>query len=127
MDLWLIFTLCISVFSTFLLVGFPAPVRMGWDPVCPGELGLLQSRVVVKHREEVVPRGSYLGRITECVHAQWGVLCGSVLCLVTQLCLTLCDPMDYSQPASSVHGILQASILEWVAISSPWGSSQPRD
>ena len=33
---------------------------------------------------------------------------------VTQLCLTLCDPMDYSPPGSSVHGILQARILEWV-------------
>ena len=32
---------------------------------------------------------------------------------VTQLCLTLCDPMDCSPPASSVHGILQARILEW--------------
>ena len=37
--------------------------------------------------------------------------------LVTQLCLTLCDPMDHSLPGSSVHGILQARILEWVAIS----------
>ena len=36
--------------------------------------------------------------------------------LVIQLCLTLCDPMDYSSPASSVHGILQARTLEWVAI-----------
>ena len=37
--------------------------------------------------------------------------------LVTYLCQTLCDPMDCSPPASSVHGILQARILEWVAIS----------
>ena len=37
--------------------------------------------------------------------------------LVTQLCLTLCDPMDCSLPGSSVHWILQARILEWVAIS----------
>ena len=36
--------------------------------------------------------------------------------LVTQLCLTLCDPMDCSPPGSSVHGIFQARILEWVAI-----------
>ena len=78
-------------------------------------------------REKVVPRGTHLGRITECVHAQWGVQCGSVLCLVTQSCLTLCDPMDYSQPGSSVHGILQARIPEWVAITSSRGSSQPRD
>ena len=37
--------------------------------------------------------------------------------LVTQLCLTLCDPMDCSLPGFSVHGILQARILEWVGIS----------
>ena len=36
--------------------------------------------------------------------------------LAAQLCLTLHDPMDYSQPGSSVHGIFQAKILEWVAI-----------
>ena len=41
---------------------------------------------------------------------------------VTQLCPTLCDPMDYT-----VHGILQARILEWVAFPFSWGSSQPRD
>ena len=39
----------------------------------------------------------------------------------------LCDPMDYSLPGSSVHGILQARILEWVAISFSRGSSRPRD
>ena len=44
-----------------------------------------------------------------------------------QCCLTLCDPMDYSLPGSSVHGILQWRILEWVAISFSRGSSQPRD
>ena len=41
--------------------------------------------------------------------------------------LTLWDPIDSSLPGSSVHGILQATILEWVAISSCRGSSQPRD
>ena len=44
-----------------------------------------------------------------------------------QSCLTLCDPMGCSLPGSFVHGILQARILEWVAISSFKGSSQPRD
>ena len=42
---------------------------------------------------------------------------------VAQLCLTLCDPMDCSPPGSSVHGILQVRILEWVAISLSRGSS----
>ena len=44
-----------------------------------------------------------------------------------QLCLTFCNPMDCSLPGSSVHGILQARILEWVAIPFSGGSSQPRD
>ena len=44
-----------------------------------------------------------------------------------QSCLTLCDPMDYSLTGCSVHGILQARILEWVAMPSSRGSSQPRD
>jgi len=43
-----------------------------------------------------------------------------------QLCPTVCDPMNYSLPGSSVHQILQARILEWVAMPSSKGSSQPR-
>ena len=46
---------------------------------------------------------------------------------VTQSCTTLCDPMGCSLPAFSVHGIFQARILEWVAISFSRRSSRPRD
>ena len=46
---------------------------------------------------------------------------------VTQSCPTLCDPMDGSLSGSAVHGIFQARILEWAAISFSRGSSQPRD
>ena len=46
----------------------------------------------------------------------------SFLRKITQLCLTLCNPMD-----CTVHGILQARILEWVAVPFSRGSSQPRD
>ena len=46
---------------------------------------------------------------------------------VTQSYLTLCDHMDYNLPCSSVHGIFQARVLEWVAISFSRGSSWPRD
>ena len=42
-----------------------------------------------------------------------------------QLCLTFCDPMDNSPSASSVHGILQPKILEWVVIPSPGGLPDP--
>ena len=44
-------------------------------------------------------------------------------CLVTKSCLTLCGPMDSSPPSSTFHGISQARILEWVAISFSRGSS----
>ena len=47
--------------------------------------------------------------------------------LVAQSYLTLCDPMDCSLPGSSVHGILQTRILEWVDIPFSKGSSQPTD
>ena len=46
---------------------------------------------------------------------------------ITQSCPTLCDPMDCSLPGSSVHGIFQAIVLEWIVISLSRGSSQPRD
>ena len=55
-------------------------------------------------------------RFLVCVHAK-----------LLQLRPTLCDPMDLSLPGSSVHGILQARILEWVAMPSSRGSTQPRD
>ena len=54
--------------------------------------------------------------INTCVHAK-----------LLQLCPTLCNPMDCSPPSSSVCEILQARILEWVAIPFSRGSSQPRD
>ena len=52
---------------------------------------------------------------------------GKVKVKVIQSCLTLCDPVDCSLPGSSVHGIPQARILEWVAIPFCRGSSQSRD
>ena len=53
--------------------------------------------------------------------------CYRCYCLVTQSCPTLCNPMDCSLPgSSSVHGILQARILEWVAISFSRGSPRHR-
>ena len=55
------------------------------------------------------------------------LFCSICLCSGAQSCLTLCDPMDCSPSGSSVHGILQERILEWVAISSSRGLSRPRD
>ena len=61
----------------------------------------------------------------------WKVFpCLPLICGINSVCLlslTLCNPMNCSPPGSSAHGILQAKILEWVAISSSRGSSQCRD
>ena len=46
---------------------------------------------------------------------------------IAQSCLTLCNPMDYSPPGSSIRGIFQARVLEWVAISFSRGSSWSKD
>ena len=51
------------------------------------------------------------------------VLCDCVDAQLVQSCLTLCDPMDYSPPGSSIHWILQAKILEWAAMPSFRASS----
>ena len=58
---------------------------------------------------------------------RWGSLRRFCCCLVSKLCPTLFDPMDCSPPGFSVHGILQAGILEWDAISSSRGSFRSRD
>ena len=83
-------------------VPIPASVSVGLHPTGPQAL-------------RPSPRGSSRG--TD------GLLC----VLVAQSCPTLCDPMDSSPPGSSVHGILQARTLEWVAHPFSKGSSQPRD
>ena len=62
----------------------------------------------------------------------WSSVCVCVCVCVwvhthAQSCLALCNPMDCSPLASSVHGIFQVRILEWLAISYSRGSSQPRD
>ena len=49
------------------------------------------------------------------------------VCSVLQSCLTLCDPVSYSPPGSSVHEIFQARLQQWCAISFSRGSSRPRD
>ena len=62
---------------------------------------------------------------TYIIHIHIYVICS--VCVCAQSCPTLCDPMDSNLPGSSVHGIFQARMLEWVAISCSRGSSWPRD
>ena len=63
-----------------------------------------------------VKKSRLKGIRSACVHAK-----------LLQSCQTLCDPTDSCPPGSSVHGILQAGILEWVVSPFSRGSSQPRD
>ena len=60
------------------------------------------------------------GKSSVCHHCHYYACVKSL-----QSCLTLCSPIDYSPPGSSVHGILQPRILEWVATPSSRGSSNP--
>ena len=60
-------------------------------------------------------------------HSQRRAMPNNVQSEVTQSCLTLCDPMDCSLSGSSIHGIFQARVLEWIAISFSRGSSRPRN
>ena len=81
-------------------------------------------------REEpaVKPRGGAKGlREEEALGWITNYVSGESESEVAQSCLTLCDPMDCSLLGSSVHGIFQARVLEWVAISFSMGSSRPRD
>ena len=68
------------------------------------------------HRRICEYEDTHLSNICICVHAK-----------LLQSCPTLCNCMDCSPPGSSVHGSLQARILEWVAMPSSKGSSWPRD
>ena len=58
------------------------------------------------------------------VERNWGRISFGCCCLIAQSCPSLCDATDSSRPGSSVQGISQARILEWVAISFSRGSSQ---
>ena len=71
------------------------------------------------------PRCSSVGKQMKCSMSMWWNAC--VCAKSLQSCPTLCDSVDCSLSGSSVHGILQARILQWVAMPSSRGSSRPRD
>ena len=80
--------------------------------------------------EDTEPKESPLKVKTLVIYLYWRQLkplALGALCVHAQLCPTLCNPMDCNQPGSSVHGIFQTRILEWVAVSSFRLSSPPRD
>ena len=90
----------------------------------PGSRGRT-ARWEVRVGAPVHPRGGRVhpGKVTTRPLHGGRQACWSPCCLVTQLCPTLCDPVDCGQPGSSVHGIVQAMMLEWVVMPLSRGSS----
>ena len=68
-------------------------------------------------------KGDYSRKNSNCLQIYSVCTCAKLL----QLCPTLCNPVDCSLPGSSVHGILRATTLKWVAMPSSRGSSWPKD
>ena len=95
-----------------------------WERVLKG---LVQKKDQSRYVFGLGPPGKKFPEMPYCVCVCVRVCVCVCVRLVTQMCLTLCHPMDCSSPGSSVHGILQARILEWVAISFFRGSSWPRN
>ena len=85
------------------------------------EVGTQETGQREERTRDVVPGSSCLSLTGHVTLGKSLFLSGTMPCV--RLCLTLCDLMDCSPPGSSVHSILQARILEWVAISSSRGSS----
>ena len=94
-----------------------------------GQNGHYQKIYKHKHWRACGEKGTLLYCWQECklVQSLWRTVRRFLRVLVAKVCLTLCNPMDYSPPGSSVHEIFQARILEYVAICFSRGSSQPRD
>ena len=103
----------------FLLEGQePLLIGLGalWVSGIPGEKGeLVRTTPTLRH----------LAGMSLPPHLSVATLCVCTKSL--QSCLSLCDPVDNSPPGSSVHGILQARMLEWVAMPCSKGSSRCRD
>ena len=102
----------------------PLPSTLRWQRVLPKPRAgrIIEPRVRTTNTDFIY--------CTQQLDLACGARCGSGLpeCVRTkslQSCLTLCDPMDYGPPCSSVHGILQARILEEVEIPFSWGPLHP--
>ena len=89
----------------------PSPSGLYWPAY---HLGCIRPHVLKKKKKKICQTAVSISSVCVCV-------------LVAQSCRILCNPMDCSQPGSSIHGILQARILEWVAICFSRRYSWPRD
>ena len=101
--LWVLILVCVCVWVLILMWG-SKPLNSCSQNASIEIFQLIMAWFMIFHKS------------TLCVHAK-----------LLQLCLTLCSPMVCSPPGSSVHGILQARTLQWVALSSSRGSSPLRD
>ena len=97
---------------------FPTPGDLPHPGIKPGSPALQEVSLLSESPGKPIYISSILFRLRLWV---------AILCLVAQSCPTFCDPMNGSPPGSSVHGILQARLLEWLAISFSRGSSSPRN
>ena len=104
------------------LLPFPSLGDLPDPRIEPTSPALQTDSLLLSHQES--------HNIVYCILYTQYSMCICSMCAFAHLlesCLTLCDPMDCSPPGSSVHGILQAGILQWVAMPSSRGSSHPRD
>ena len=111
--------ICVQLFKT------QAPLSIGFSRLEWVGCHLLLHGIFPTQGLNVSFPCSCIGRQILNHSATWEAPIRQVLAIL--LCLILCSPMECTPPDSSVHGILQARILEWVAISFPRGSSQPRN
>ena len=110
---------------------FPLSIQSHWpEPLCCPSLQQVHHWLLGKPMVSTVEHNNPQHRLyspTSLTDEGWNNKTCTHVCLVAQLCPTLCDLMDCSLPGSSVREILQARILEWVAIPFSRGSSQLRD
>ena len=112
--------------TVFILPLFSIPFMFLFFPSLPHKLCFLPHQFHSIHTQFSAPPYSVLSyqcHLLDLLKLHAKILC---VCVCAQSCPNLCDPMDCSLPVSLVHGILQARILEWVAISFSRGSSQSR-
>ena len=108
----------LSFSNVELIIFVGQEIRGSW-----GRLNLLRSWVGQSFQKSIVKETpSHSFQLTYICEG-----CCAVLYLVARSCSTLCNPVAYGPTDSSVHGTLQARILEWVVMPSSKGSSQPTD
>ena len=124
---------CHSEFSNIHFLSSLFLVLVSWNKTKSASQWLIPSnfRHGDHHKADLQwSRTAYPRSLSKKPSAEWAKEVRHLILLLlidTQSCPTVCDPVDCSPPGSSVHGILQARMLEWVAVPFCRGSSRPRD